>query len=333
MKAIILLILLYNINLSYQLNIDLFNHWQCIGIKENINLRKPHKVNIGELPLVLWQNPNTKKLHTSINICKHMGSRLDNGIITCNGNLKCRYHGLEYTEDDIFGETIEHEGKIFWSHKPINKKPFSLPFYNDKSYVRSFIEIDMECSLLNSVYNTMDLRHPEFVHSKIVGFGNSIPPQNIKHYIYKDRVGLAFDYSTNQLMKSINNNAIVTKNYHMFIYPTFSWSKVSFDKNKNLIIGVNLLPIGPKKTRWYITISHNYFTDPIKKKFMKIMAMTILGQDFLQMMNQQDESLLKKNILFNHVFPDEDVMLELKEKFKDYQYPDIEICTNLYQNK
>ena len=116
----------------------------------------------------------------------------------------------------------------------------------------------------------------------------------------------------------------------MFIYPTFSWSRVTFDKNKNLIIGVNLLPIGPKKTRWYITISHNYFTNPLKKQFMKLMATSILTQDFLQMMNQQEESLLKQNILFNHVFDDEEVIIELKNKFKDYKYPDINICTELY---
>ena len=36
----------------------------------------------------------------------------------------------------------------------------------------------------------------------------------------------------------------------MYLYPSFSWSKVSFHKN-NLIIGVNLLPLENKKTRWY----------------------------------------------------------------------------------
>jgi hypothetical protein len=179
----------------------------------------------------------------------------------------------------------------------------------------------------------MDLRHPEFVHSQLVGgFGSSIPPENIKCYKYpnKDRVGLSFDYSSNRIVKMINDNIVQTKNFHMYIYPCFSWSKVSIEK-KNLIIGVNLLPIGIKKTRWYITICHNYYKSDIGKNFMKMITQTILNQDFIQMQNQYIDNDLKNNILFNHIFDDEEPIIELRKMFKDYKYPDLNRCVKLYK--
>jgi Icc-related predicted phosphoesterase len=98
----------------------------------------------------------------------------------------------------------------------------------------------MDCSLKDSAFNTMDLRHPEYVHSGLFGFGNNIPPKNIKHFFYsKDKVGLSFDYVSKSNIQALNGNTKFTKNYHMYIYPSFSWSKVSFDESKHLIIGGN----------------------------------------------------------------------------------------------
>ena len=114
-----------------------FNYWTCIGIREKISFNKPYSINIGELPLVLWKD-NENKIISSLNICKHMGSKLNNGIITEKGCLKCRYHGLEYTNLDKFGEIIEQDGKIFWAYKPIEKTPHKIPFFNNPHYEKSF---------------------------------------------------------------------------------------------------------------------------------------------------------------------------------------------------
>jgi hypothetical protein len=262
-----------------------------------------------------------------------MGSRLDNGVITENGCLKCQYHGLENSYEDRFGEVMEYEGKIFWAYKPIRKMPFSIPFFNNPDYEKSFLEITMDASLTDSAFNTMDLRHPEYVHNKFFGFGNAVPPKNIKEYKYLsgDRVGLSFDYFSNPKLKKLNDDVNITNNYHMFIFPTFSWSKVTFNE-KNLIIGVNLLPLENKKTRWFITICHNYYKSNFGKEFMKFLASTILGQDFVQMKNQHKEDELKKAMLFDHKFKDEEVILWLRDMFKDYKYPDIEQCVEIYND-
>ena len=311
---------------SVQYMSGFFNHWHCVGIKENIDFSKPYKFNIGELPLVAWRN-NEGEIITGMNICKHMGSQLDNGIITPSGCLKCKYHGLEFTRDDSFGETVEHEGKVFWSYKPSQKLPHKVPFFHNKNYETSFLQIDMEASLQDSAFNTMDLRHPEYVHKG--GFGSTIPPTNIKQYKFKDRIGLAFDYQSNAMMKSINDNKRTTRNFHMFVYPTFTWSRVSFN-NKHLVIAVNLLPLENKKTRWFVTICHNYYKSPIQKNVMKGLATFILSQDYFQMKNQYPENKLKAAVLFNHIFKDEDVILWLREEFRGYKFPDVNTCLDLF---
>ena len=309
-----------------------FNHWVCVGIKELIPFNKPYAINVGELPLVLWEDWKTKKMYSTLNICRHMGSKLDNGIITHDGYLKCRYHGLEYSPADCFGEVVEHEGKLFWAYQPIHKNPYSIPFFNNPHFEKSFLQIDMEASLVDSALNTMDLRHPEYVHSGL-GFGNSIPPENIKQFQYNEEtLGLSFDYAANEWMRKINQNAKSTQNFHMFYYPTFSWSKVTFDRNKHLMVGVNLLPLENKKTRWYITLSHNYYTSEIQKQFMKMLALVILNQDYVQMKNQGKESKLKKKILFDYVFKNEETIMDLNNMFKNYKYPDDESCVELYKD-
>lgn len=328
------IILLFFLSKTFSLISNMFRHWTCLGIQNTMDFSRPFSINVGDLPLVLWKNHNTGKIQSTVNICKHMGSRLDNGIITDTGCLKCKYHGLEFSGKDNFGEIAEHEGKIFWAYEPIEKIPHKIPFFNNKDYIHSFLQIDMEGSLVDSALNSVDLRHPEFVHN--LGFGNSIPPTDIHQYLYKDltgsptRVGLAFKYESNKLMRKFNDNTKSTQNFHMFVYPTYTWSRVSFD-NKHLIVAVNMLPLEKKKTRWFVTLCHNYYQSNIQKNFMKMLASTILSQDYVQMQYQAPENVLKKSIMFEHVFNDEEVILWLYKIFENYKYPDIEICADLYK--
>jgi hypothetical protein len=195
----------------------------------------------------------------------------------------------------------------------------------------------MEAGLVDSAYNTMDLRHPEFVHGSAIGFGSSIPPANIRHYDYSttakqsSRIGLSFDYSANSPINHINQNFGTTQNYHMYMFPYFSWSRVTFGKTKHLLIGVHFLPIGENKTRWYVTIRHNYYRSSMGKKMMKAMASTILAQDYLQMRMQRKEGALKRLSTFRYTFPNEDAILWLKERFEDYRYPSTQLCEELVQ--
>lgn len=294
---------------------------------------------VGELELVLWKNDKDHDNYsTTINICRHMGSKLDNARITSKGALKCPYHGLEYKREnggDVIGQTMLHEGKLFWSYKPTQEKPESVPFFDNTQYVTTFLEVEMPCSLQDSAYNTMDLLHPEFVHNNLFGFGNSIPPKNVKFYQYGNAthrnpsIGLSFDYFSKSI---VTRGFTQTDNYHLFSYPSFSWSRVSFKKN-HLIIGVNLLPTGNKKTKWFVTVCHNFYKNPLEKRILKLMAASILTQDFCQMRNQATESELKRALLFGKTFENEEPVLWLNRYFTEhYQYVTIQDCVELYED-
>jgi phenylpropionate dioxygenase-like ring-hydroxylating dioxygenase large terminal subunit len=313
---------------------SVLRHWTCIGVQEHIDWSKPYSVQLGDLPLVIWSDPTVPdSFFSTINICPHMGSKLDNGIITPSGKLQCQYHGKELDKTDQFGQVQLHEGKLFWARNPIHPSPPRIPYFHHQDYVHSFLELDMDAGLKDCALNSMDLRHPEFVHR--MGFGSPIPATNIKNYLYPsrkgyaDRVGLSFDYQSNPVMQQINQNFEPTHNFHMFIYPTFSWSRVTF-QNKHLIVALNLLPLSPNKTRWYVTLVHNYSKNNVQKQIMKLLALTIMKQDFVQMRMQQPESALKRARMFEHVFDDENVILRLYKMLEDYEYPSTEtygFCT------
>jgi hypothetical protein len=181
----------------------------------------------------------------------------------------------------------------------------------------------------------MDLLHPEFVHNNIFGFGNSIPPTNVKYYNWKKKtesespIGLSFDYYSKSF---VTRGFTHTKNFHLFVYPSFSWSRVSF-QNNHLFIGVNLLPTGMKKTKWFITIRHNFYKTPLQKQLMKIMAASILTQDYCQMLNQAAESDLKQAVLFDKTFEKEEPVLQIHRLFtENYKYVDAKDCVELYEH-
>lgn len=308
---------------------SLLSSWTCVGIHRHMDETVPHRVQVGDMPLVLWRDPGTDTWLSTVNVCKHMGSRLDLGKITAQGRIKCPYHGLEFGAEDQFGQVMVHEGKLFWSHDPSEPAPPRIPFYHHKDYVTSHLQLDMDASLTDCAYNSMDVHHPEFVHR--MGFGSSIPPTNLRHYRYTNRdrqlhrVGLAFDYQSNAFMQMLNQNHDVTHNFHMYLYPSFTWSRVSFQKN-HLIVALNLCPLTPDKTRWYVTLCHNYYRSSLGQEMMKMLALTIMSQDYTQLNLQAAEGPIKHATTFRRVLDKEDSVWWVREMMKQYQYPDIHVC-------
>jgi hypothetical protein len=189
----------------------------------------------------------------------------------------------------------------------------------------------MPCSLVDSALNTMDIRHPQYVHS--MGFGNDKHPYDIietKNDETKE-VSVSFNYHSNELIRSINGGVKHTQNKHIYVFPSTTYSVVSF-ANNNLVIGVNLLPLENKKTRWFVSILHNYNTDKIGIKFINILAKTILLQDFTQLQNQFMDCELKKEVIFGESFDNEMSVKWLNEWFyKEYKLPSMEDCVELYR--
>jgi len=59
---LILILFLLNLVNNVESYSPFFNHWICVGIKKEIKWEKPYKINIGELPLVLWSDSKNNKI-------------------------------------------------------------------------------------------------------------------------------------------------------------------------------------------------------------------------------------------------------------------------------
>ena len=322
---------LLNMHIEKTINKPLYRYWNCIGFENDLdkcfNIKKPFTFNIGDIPLVAWKNDNNDLIPT-LNACKHMGSKLDSGSI-CNGNLYCPYHGIKHTIDDACGIIKIHDGKIWWSYNPIQEDIPTIPYIDNRNYTTTYLSIDMSESLPYCIYNSLDLNHPEFVHNGL-GFGSNIAPENYKTYLNNsNKLGISFDYITKNSIKAINYDMKIkdrTVNYNEVIYPSTSWSKVSSlnDINKNIIIGVSMLPLEDNLTRWYITLRHNYMSDIIGKEIMKQATKYILNQDKLQFQKQIKNNKLKLILRRKKTLAYENHMQLIIDYFDKYELPNLD---------
>ena len=313
----------------------LFNRWNCIGTKAQFSIDKPNAWKMGDLPMVLWKEGD--EWLSRPNVCSHMGSRLDTGCVVptggwykpeATGSLQCPYHGLRYGKTESLGSVVEFQDKLFWAWRPDKELPDAVPGYGEPGFDSFVFEYEMPCSLPDAAYNAMDLHHPEFVHQNLLGFGSSVPPTNIQMHRYIEdpkQVGLSFDYVSSGASSLVSRGGSKeTRNFHLFRFPAFTWSRVSFGHTNELVIGVDFLPVGPKKTKWFVSISQNYL-QRWQRPLIITMALSILNQDREQMLRQAPENGLKSDLLFQRTIPDEEVLDTMRPWFQDeYVYPDLE---------
>lgn len=311
-------------------SIEPFNNWHCIDFVNNIDKKKPYSYNIGKLPLVTWFDKD--KPMTTVNICTHMGSKLDEGTIK-NGCLKCPYHGLEYSDDKTFGETMVFQDKLWWSYEPTKKCPPAIPFYKNRKYETSYIKIDVNANIIDCAFNTMDINHPAYIHNNIFGFGSSTPPSNIKTISYpnNDKIGISFNYESKSTLVHLKREIRRSKNFHIYEYPYTSWSRVTLPNKEELFVNVNMLPLENDKTRWLVTLKHNFWKSSIEKRFMKFAADCILYQDQQQMNRQTPESVLKKIVSNQTILKDEEHLEDMRKIFKNYKFPNTYQTFQLYK--
>jgi hypothetical protein len=84
------------------------------------------------------------------------------------------------------------------------------------------------------------------------------------------------------------------------------------------------LPVGPKKTKWFVSVAQNYL-QRWQRPLIMAMALSILNQDRDQMLRQAPENGLKADLLFQRIIADEEVLDTMRPWFRDeYVYPDLE---------
>jgi len=195
--------------------------WHVVGIDKNIDKTKPFAYNIGKLPMVLWYNNNNEPLST-INICKHLGAKLNTGFIN-DGCLHCPNHLSKYNNTDTVGKLISKNGLLWWSFKSYTKEPPAIFQKDNNNIHHSFVDINV--NLVNVVL--------EFIYS-----------------INKNKI------------RNVNNKFLFSETLynteHRFYYKYPYFLKGSINRKINYVI--NFLPLEENKTRIYISISNNIDT-------------------------------------------------------------------------
>ena len=304
-----------------------FREWHCINFVKNIDTTKPYPFKIGELPLISWYDNKYNKTYTTVNICSHMGSKLDNSKIN-NGCLVCPYHGMLYSEEKAFGETIIYQDKLWWSYEPIASKPPATPFYNNKDYSTTNICIDVDANIMDCVLNIMDVNHPQY-------YNMLIPPKKIKKFKYLNnidepkRLSLGISFKNKVLSNKIKEFNEYNKYYNMYKFPYNAWTRLLLPNKQQSIMNIDFLPIGIDKTRWFITMKNNRETNNIfTKPFIYYYA-----NQYKELLNNNQalHTDLKKLVIRQEVLANENHLDDIYNMFEKYKYPDNNMVCNLYK--
>lgn len=217
LKYFFILNLLFSFNNAFILP-QIFREWHPIGIENTIDKSKPYIYNIGKLPMILWYD--NKKPISTINICKHLGAKLNNGIIN-DGCLHCPNHYISYNETDTIGKVVAKNGLLWWSYKSYSKNPPSIFKLESDKIHHLFMDIDI--NIINVIL--------EFIYSN-----------------NKTKV----KYRKN---KFIFNEQLFNAEHRFFYkYPYFLKGSI----NKKINYTINFSPLDDNKTRLYISIANNF---------------------------------------------------------------------------
>ena len=220
-KIIIYFLYLSSISVNSFILPQIFREWTPIAIENKIDKSKPFTFNIGKLPMVLWYDNNNTALST-INICKHLGAKLDNGIIN-NGCLHCPNHYSSYNDTDKIGNIKVSNGLLWWSYKSYSKNPpLNFKNKNNKNYYNTYI--DVNANIINVIL--------EFMYSGA----------NNKQIIKEGKTKFLFKET-------------LLKAEHRFLYKYPYYLKGNI--NKNIDYAINFLPLEESKTRVFMTIQNN----------------------------------------------------------------------------
>jgi len=304
-----------------------FNQWFCIDIIKNIDKSKPYAYRIGELPLVTWFN-DTQPL-TTLNICQHMGSKLDKGKIQ-NGCLVCPYHGNKHDAKDRLGKSMIFEDKLWWSYQPTNKLPPATPFYNNKNFETVQFSFDINSNVQDFMMNTLDINHLSFVHGNILG--KNIPPMQHKYKVFDNKITMQYEYIPNENIAIFKQDLKHFTNHQIYRYPHSSAAIFSLNKKDVIVVHTNILPLETKKSRVFVTVKHNFWKSYFGKMKIEGILRYIFSQDQAQMSQQYEDNHLKKSVLLRKLLNNEHHLKYVNKMYKEYEYPDMISTMKLYKH-
>ncbi len=286
-----------------------YGHWHCIDFVKNIDKNKPYAFNVGELPLVTWFN-NTQPI-TTLNICNHMGSKLDKGKITSDGCLICPYHAISHTCEDAMGKSIIFQDKLWWAYDPIEPNPPRTPYYENKKFSSTFFTLDINANIKDCMLNTFDIHN----FASILGH-KELPKEYKIDKLNNNKMSVSYKYRDN-----------IKNNFHIFHYPYTSSAIFSLSNKEKLIVHIDMLPKAIDKTRWIITLKHNFWYSYFERLKIEMIISYILFQNKEQLAKQTSENILKQNIMQKN----EEHFKYLRQIYTKYKFPDMYSAIQLYE--
>lgn len=147
-----------------------------------------------------------------------------------------------------------------------------------------------------------------------------------------DKVSVSYKYKTNKNIAKIKSNLDVFNNFQILQYPYTSSSILSLSSNnEKLIVDVNMLPISVNRTKWIVTLKHNFWKSYFDKMKIDFVLKYILHQDQVQMSKQFQEEPLKSKVMNQLSFRIKDHFGHLNHMYKGYKYPDLYSVLKLYE--
>lgn len=246
--------------------------WHPIAIERTIDKTKPYVYNIGNLPMVLWYDNNDKPLST-VNICKHLGAKLDKGIIN-DGNLYCVNHLTINNETDALGKVVSKNGLLWWSYKSYIKSPPTI-FKKTTDIYHNYIDVNV--NLINVIL--------EFIFSN-----NKTKIKNIKNrFLFKEQL-------------------FNVEHRYFYKYPYYFKGSI----NKKINYTLNFLPLEENKTRIFISIENNIDTKVFVNYFLNTKLNNLKNYDgnsylkYLITLKYDNDYMRKIYLLFDkYSFPNE----------------------------
>ena len=248
--------------------------------------QQPRRVSLLNKNYVVWRD-NHHIVRIQNDACRHRGASLSTGKVK-DGCIECPYHGWKYTERTVtqpwstFPEyfttelnTKDKDG-LLWV-RPTGLRgsdPPAVPHVTDDGFNTAWFETTIYQSAQLIIENGIDPCHASWVHANPFGFGNQDEkPTNVTH----TDTTIEFDYVPNKDGISTKLFGIQgTRNFHKFVLPYTTWSKVMISDAKVLMTYVTLCPVNEYETKMFVGFSQNF---GLPSEVFIIMGKAIVEQD------------------------------------------------------
>jgi phenylpropionate dioxygenase-like ring-hydroxylating dioxygenase large terminal subunit len=284
------------------------NYWYVAAQSQQVSAKKPIQRTILEERIVLYRKPDGKAVALS-DRCLHRNAPLSAGEVF-DGCIGCPYHGWTYDHtgkcinvpsegcdggvpDGLALEafpTLEQDGLLWvWMggpDVPVDKKPFSMPFYRTPGWSRYYMETRFENGVTALVENFMDVPHTVFVHR---GWFRSRSKKAVGMHVERteDSVLVTYDQPDDVIGFTkllLNPKGLPMTHTDKFYMPNVTRVDYLFGEperpDTGFVITSQCTPVSAYESLVYTLISYNIglFSEPLKR-LMNVYTRRVIEQD------------------------------------------------------